>query len=76
MLIAKIKIVSQMPKEALIKKAKKAIAEKDAVILAEAKQAKTDFLVTLDRKHFLAKSAKNFLKPKKIVTPKMILEEV
>ena len=73
MLVAKLEIIEQKPDLKLIEKAKKAIVEKDAVILAEAKQAKADFLVTLDRNHFLTEKAKNFIKPVKIVTPKMLI---
>ena len=73
MLVAKLEIIEQKPDIKLIEKAKKAIVEKDAVILAEAKQAKADFLVTLDRNHFLTEKAKNFIKPVKIVTPKMLI---
>lgn len=76
MLVSKMKVISQKPKKNLIKKAKKVIVTKDAVILAEAKQAKTDFIVTLDRKHFFTDKAKSFLKPQKIATPKMILEKI
>lgn len=74
LLIEKVRIIKQKPDKKLINKAKKAIVEKDAVILAEAKQAKTDFLITLDKKHFFTKKAKNFVKPCQIVTPKMLLE--
>lgn len=74
LLVAMFKIISQAPKENLIKKAKKVIVEKDAVILAEAKQAKTDVLVTLDRKHFFTPKVSKFLKPQKIATPKILLD--
>lgn len=76
MLVDKLQILDQLPDKNLIQKAKEAIVSKDAVILAEAKQAKSDYLVTLDRKHFLTNSAISFFKPKKIVTPKMFLEEI
>jgi predicted nucleic acid-binding protein len=76
LLVDKVKIVKQKPDESLIKKAKRAIVEKDAVILAEAKQAKSDYLITLDKKHFFTEKAKNFVKPCQIVTPKMLLEEM
>lgn len=76
MLIAKMKIITQTPNETLIRKAKKVIVAKDAVILSEAKQAKTDILVTLDKKHFLTTQVKNFLRPQKITTPKMLLKEI
>ena len=74
MLVSKSKIIQQKPDIKLIERAKKAIVEGDAAILAEAKQSKADFLVTLDRKHFLTEKAKNFIKPVKIVTPKMLIE--
>lgn len=74
MLVGQITIVNQKPNRKLIASAKKVIAEKDAIILAEAKQAKSDFLVTLDKKHFLTKDVSNFLKPKKVVTPKELFE--
>lgn len=73
LLAKKVQIIAQKPNAAVIKKAKKLIAEKDAVILAEAKQANIDILVTLDKKHFLTPKAKQFLHPKKILTPKMFL---
>lgn len=78
MLVGKMKIVDQIPNNKVIKQAQRVIVQKDATILAEAKQAKTQFLVTLDRKHFLTESVAKFLKPQKVVTPKMlhgVLEE-
>ncbi len=74
MLVNQLTILNQIPDEKIISEAKKLIAEKDAVILAEAKQAKSDFLVTLDQKHFFTKEAEKFLQPKRIVTPKMLIE--
>lgn len=73
LLVEKLKIIPRKPDLQMIEKAKKAIVEKDAVILAEAKQAKTDILVTLDIKHFFTKKAQDFIKPQKIMTPKMII---
>lgn len=75
MLTAKMHIAEQTPDDNCIKKAQKAIVEKDAVILAQAKEAKTKYLVTLDKKHFLTNDAIRFLKPQKIYTPKMLLEK-
>jgi len=75
-LISLMDIITSKPSDKLIQKARDVIAQKDAVILAEAKQANTDFLVTLDRKHFLQEAAMKFLYPKKIVTPKMLIERV
>ncbi len=73
-LVYKITIYDQLPDDKKIKRAKKFIAEKDAVILSEAKQAQTSFLVTLDRKHFMTKEVANFLKPQKVLIPKELIE--
>ena len=69
----KTQILNQKPDPDLIIKAKKVIAEKDAVILAEAKQAKCDFLVTLDKKDFLNEKVAIFLKPSIALTPKDLI---
>lgn len=74
LLVKKLEIIEQKPDLKLIQRAQKVIAKKDAVILAEAKKAKADFLITLDRKHFFAPTVINFLKPKKIFTPKMFFK--
>lgn len=76
LLVTKIEILNQTPNKTLIKNAQKTIVSKDAVILAESKQAKTDILVTLDKKHFLTGKVRQFLKPQKIYTPKMLLEDL
>src|SRR3989344_6295248 len=72
-LVEKTQILNQKPDSSLIIKAKKVIAEKDAVILAEAKQAKCDFLVTLDKKDFLNERVAKFLKPSIALTPKDLI---
>ena len=72
----KLYILDQLPKETLIQKAKEVIVEKDAVILAEAKSAKTDYLVTLDKKHFLTPKVKKFLRPQEVLLPKALLESI
>ncbi|OGE26872.1 hypothetical protein A3C26_03145 [Candidatus Daviesbacteria bacterium RIFCSPHIGHO2_02_FULL_39_12] len=74
LLVEKLAIISQIPCQKLIKKTEKIIVKKDAVILAEAKQAKTDSLVTFDIKHFFTEPVANFLKPKKVYTPKLLIE--
>jgi len=74
LLVEKLTIRKQAPHEKRIEKAKNVIAEKDAVILAEAKQAKTNVLVTLDVKRFFTKSVADFLKPQKVLTPKLLIE--
>lgn len=38
-------------------------------------KAKSNFLVTLDQKHFLTSKAANFLKPQQILTPKMLIKK-
>lgn len=73
MLSGKLMILTQELNKKLVSQAKKIIVEKDAMILAEAKQAKCDFLITLDKKHFLTDKVALFLKPQKAVTPKVIL---
>lgn len=75
MLVDKLTIRDQTPSGTLLKKAKKAIVEKDAVILAEAKQAKMNVLVTLDTKHFFTEEVSDFLKPQKVLTPKLLIEQ-
>lgn len=76
MLVRKVSILGQLPDDKLIIKAKKAIAAKDAVILVEAKKAKSHYLVTLDRKHFLTQAVSKFISPQKVVTPKDILQKL
>lgn len=63
MLVGKMTINRQLPNKKL-----------DAVILAEAKRAKTRFLVTLDRKHFLTPAVGKFIQPQRAVTPKVFFE--
>jgi predicted nucleic acid-binding protein len=72
-LATKLRIINQQPIPKLINQAQKVIVKKDALILAEAKQAKANFLVTLDRKHFLKPQPRKFVSPQKIVTPKDLL---
>ena len=71
MLVEKLTVISQRPDKVLISKAKMAIVEKDAVILAEARQAQADFLATLDIRHFFKPAVTRFLKPQKICTPRI-----
>jgi len=76
MLVDKLEILRQLPDKKLIKKAKKVIIQKDSVILAESKKSAADFLVTLDKKHFLTNRVIMFLAPQKVLTPKMLIEVV
>ena len=73
MLVEQITVLDRLPDQKLIARAKEVIVQKDAVILAEAREAKCDLLITLDKKHFLTSAVAKFLKPKKALTPKMIL---
>src|SRR3972149_3931363 len=50
LLVEQLTIIDQIPDEPMIRREKKVIAEKDAVILAEAKQSKARVVVTLDKK--------------------------
>lgn len=76
MLVSQINLIQQTPNQKLINQARKVIVEKDAVILQEAKQVKTNFLVTLDQKHFLNEKVKKFLKPQQVLTPKMLIQNL
>ncbi len=71
-LVESLEVVAGEPDKDLVRWAKGVIVEKDAVILAEAKRSKADFLVSLDKKHLLTREAGRFLKPKRVVTPKML----
>ena len=74
MLVTRLDIILSNPSENLIRQAKKVIVEKDAVILAEAKKSKCDYIITLDKKDFLQEKVFKFIKPKRILTPKMFFE--
>lgn len=76
MLVSQINLVSQTPNQKIINQAKKVIVEKDVVILQEAKQVKTNYLVTLDQKHFLNEAVEKFLKPQKVLTPKTLIQNL
>lgn len=75
LLVSKIIILNQVPNQRQIDEAKKVIAEKDAAILASAKLAKSQILITLDQKHFLTQAVEEFMKPVRILTPKMFFEK-
>lgn len=75
-LVEKLEITHDLPGEKLVDQARKVIAEKDAVILAEAKRLQADYLVTLDKKHFLTPEVGKFLRSRRIMTPKMVLDKL
>ncbi len=73
LLADKLAICIGEPNVKLINQTKKVIHPKDAVILAEAKRIKADYLITLDKKHFLTDPVRKFLKPQKVLTPRQLL---
>lgn len=75
-LVNKLEILPQIPDKESIKKALEIIVDKDAVILSEAKKASCDYLVTLDKKHFLTHKVALFLEPQIVVTPALFLNTV
>lgn len=62
-------VLEKLPAEEEIKKFYSLIATKDVHVLATAVQAKTEFLVTLDKKHFFTPKLKKAKLPLKILTP-------
>ncbi|EKE14164.1 MAG: hypothetical protein ACD_12C00648G0002 [uncultured bacterium] len=70
LLVDKIKIFGIEINKADLEKAEKIIVKKDVIILIQAKLSKADFLLTLDKKHFIQKKVTNYVKPMKIFTPK------
>lgn len=71
LLVDKLIILNRIPNQKQIESAKKVIVEKDAAILASAKLAKSQILLTLDQRHFLIPTVEKFMKPTEILTPKM-----
>ena len=73
-LVEKLIILDIEPNVRDISKAKMVIVKKDAVILSQAKVSKSGCLFTLDRKHFLNEKVEKFIKPIKVITPKMYFQ--
>lgn len=73
-LVNQLKIIKATPNKKQIAQAEKIIVQKDAVILSSAKLAKVNLIFTLDQKHFLTDLAQNFIKPAKILTPKLFFQ--
>ena len=63
----KIQVVST-PSEKVLQSCEDYIHPKDVPVLAAAAQAKVDFLITLDRKHFLTAKAQSYSPKLKIMT--------
>ena len=74
-LVEQVQIIHDLASEGEVKRAWEVIAIKDSVILADFKRSSCSHLITLDKRDFLQKKACEFVKPKKIATPKMWFEE-
>ncbi len=71
MLTRSLIIVDQNLLKAEIEKAETITAKKDAPILASAKLANCQIIFSLDIKHFFGEKVDDYLKPAKVLTPKM-----
>lgn len=76
MLKKKLTILSQVPNKHQVKEAQIVSVAKDAPILACAKLSRADFLITLDKKHFLTERVVGFMKPTKVLMPKDLLQNI
>ena len=70
MMLNKVKTINQKHKDSELKSAKKVITEKDSVIISEFKRSTCTVLITLDKQDFLQEVVFQFVKPKKVLTPK------
>ncbi len=68
--------VVKLPTEEEIKKYRSLIATKDVHVLATAIKSKAEFLLTLDRKHFMTPKIKKAQLPIKILLPGNFLKKV
>lgn len=64
------------PDEAVLRRYEAVIHPKDVPVLAAAREYKADYLVTLDRQHFMTKTVLVHSKPVRIVTPGEFLRDV
>lgn len=74
LLVENLEIIDRLPTKQQIRAAQRVIVEKDAIILASGIISKADFIVSLDRKHFLKESVIEYIKPQKVVIPKMLIK--
>lgn len=74
-LVNKLVIISTVPTKKEISEAEKVIAKKDAVILSSAKISKSDYILTLDQKHFLTAQVAKFTKPTRVFTPQLFFKK-
>ena len=72
-LVSRLEVRQTTIDERAIGEARRVIVQKDATILAEAKKARADYLVTLDRKDFFNEKVRKFAAPGKIVTPGQLI---
>ena len=73
-LVEKLIITHELPSLKQIERAKRVIVEKNSVILSEFKSSDCSHLITLDKRDFLQDKVVEYVKPKKIWTPKMLFE--
>lgn len=66
----------KIDKKKVEKEYQKMMNRKDSFVLAGAKKAKVNYLVTLDRKHFFTKKVKQARLPFQILTPGELLREL
>lgn len=74
LLVKQLEILKTIPNQKDVSKAEKVIAIKDAPILSDAKHSDVKVLLTLDQKDFLKPKVEKYLKPKKVMTPKMFFK--
>lgn len=75
-LVDQLVIMDRIPSRREIEAAKRVIVDKDSVILAQFLESNCTHLVTLDKRDFLQDIVFEFVKPKKIWTPKMFFEQI
>lgn len=68
--------VVRLPKEEEIEKFRSLIATKDVHVLATAVKSRADFVLTLDRKHFMTPKIKKAKLPIRILLPGDFLQKV
>ena len=75
-LVDKVVVIKEVTSQSQIDRARKVIAEKDAVILAEFVRSNCDYLITLDKRDCLQEKVFEFVRPKKILSPKMFFKMI
>lgn len=75
-LVDKLKITRVMPSHKRMVAARKVIAQKDSVILAQFVESNCLVLLTLDKQDFLQDVVVDYVSPKRVMTPKMWFESL